>query len=274
MTLFQALVLGIVQGLTEFLPISSSAHLVIVPYLVGWTFDPAYAFAFDVLVQMGTLVAVIAFFARDLGRMAKAIWASLRTRDFPGDPMARLAWWVVLATVPAVIAGLLLHDAVEAAFGSPRAVFFFLLVTGALLAGAEHFGRPERSLETLRWPESVFVGLAQALALFPGISRSGSTISAGLLRGLRRAEAARVSFLMSIPVLIGAGVIGLKDLLALSPDRAMLAPVAVGFAAAAVVGYFSIRWLLGYLGGHRLTVFAVYCFVVGILGLALTWWRA
>ncbi len=271
MTLLQAIVLGIVQGLTEFLPISSSAHLVIVPWALNWQLDPAYAFAFDVLVQMGTLLAVIVYYARTLGGMAVAVWAGLRARRPFADPRARLAWLIALATVPAVLAGFLFHDAVEAAFGSPTAVFFFLLVTAAMLAASERFARPQRLLDTLRWPGALVVGAAQALALLPGISRSGSTISAGLLRGLLRPEAARLSFLMSIPVMIGAGLVGLKDLADLSPTPDLLLPVAIGLLTAAVVGYLTIRWLLAYLAGHRLTVFAAYCFIIGILGLALTW---
>jgi undecaprenyl-diphosphatase len=187
------------------------------------------------------------------------------------DPLARLAWLILLATVPAVIAGLLFHDLVEAAFGSPTAVFFFLLVTGALLAVAERFGRPQRGLNRLSAADAVTVGAAQAVALLPGVSRSGSTISAGMLRGVLRPEAARLSFLMSIPVMIGAGLVGLKDLAELSPGLELLLPVAVGFVTAAIVGYLTIRWLLAYLAGHRLTVFAVYCFSVGIVGLVATW---
>ena len=274
MTLFQGLVLGIVQGVTEFLPISSSAHLVLVPWALGWSFDPAFAFAFDVLVQTGTLVAVIAFYAGSLARMASAVWRGIRGRRPFDDPLARLAWLILLATLPAVMAGLLLHDAVAAAFANPRAVSLFLLVTAALLAGAERSGRAHRELDRLRWPDALIIGAAQALALFPGISRSGSTISAGLLRGLLRAEAARISFLMSIPVMLGATVVGLKDLADLSPDLASLAPLAVGFVTSAIVGYLVIRWLLAYLAGHQLTVFAVYCFVAGIAGLILSWLRA
>jgi undecaprenyl-diphosphatase len=272
-TILQAFLLGVVQGLTEFLPVSSSAHLVIVPWALGWEFDPAYAFAFDVLVQMGTLLAVIVYFAHTLREMLVAVWSGLRARQPWADPRSRLGWLILLATVPAVIAGLIFHDLVEAAFGSPTAVFFFLLVTGALLAGAERFGRPQRDLNRVTALDAVAVGAAQALALLPGISRSGSTISAGLLRGLQRSEAARLSFLMSIPVMIGAGLVGLKDLADLSPGLELLLPVVVGFLTAAIVGYFTIRWLLAYLAGHRLTAFAAYCFVVGIGGLVVTWFN-
>jgi undecaprenyl-diphosphatase len=270
MTILQAVVLGVVQGLTEFLPVSSSAHLVIVPWALGWEFDPAFAFAFDVLVQMGTLLAVIIYFASTLREILSAVWSGLRTRRPLEDPLARLGWLIVLATIPAVLAGLLFHDAVEAAFGNPRAVFFDLVVTAGLLAGAERFGRPRRGLDRLNAVDAVAVGAAQALALLPGVSRSGSTISAGLFRGLQRPEAARFSFLMSVPAMIGAGLVGLKDLADLSPGLDLLLPVVVGFVTAAGVGYLTIRWLLAYLAGHRLTVFAVYCFAVGIVGLVLT----
>jgi len=273
MTVLQAILLGIVQGLTEFLPVSSSAHLVLVPSALGWEFDPAFAFAFDVLVQMGTLLAVIVYFAPTLREMLVAVESGLRARRPLADPLARLGWLILLATVPAVIAGLLLHDVVEAAFANPQGVFVALLVTAVLLAGAERFGRPQRTLEGLSGVDAIAVGAAQALALLPGISRSGSTISVGLLRGLQRAEAARLSFLMSIPVMVGAGVVGLKDLVDLSPGPELMLPVVIGFLTAAVVGYLTIRWLLGYLARHRLTVFAAYCFIVGMLGLGLTWVR-
>jgi len=273
-TLLQGFILGVVQGVTEFLPISSSAHLVLVPRVLGWKFDPGYAFVFDVLVQTGTLVAVIVFYAGTLARMTSAAWGGLRRRRPFADPLGRLAWLILLATVPAALAGVLLHDLVESAFDSPTAVSFFLLVTAALLAGAEQFGRPRRSLDELHWRDALTIGAVQALALFPGISRSGSTISAGLFRGLLRPESARFSFLMSIPVMLGAAVVGLKDLADLSPEFTSLAPLAVGFVTSAIVGYLLIRWLLAYLAGHRLTVFAVYCFIVGTAGLVLSWLRA
>lgn len=271
MTLMQGFLLGVVQGVTEFLPISSSAHLVLVPAALGWNFAPDFAFAFDVLVQMGTLVAVIVFYAGTLAQMAAAAWTGVRQRRPFADPLARLAWLILLATLPAVLTGVLLHDLVAAAFASPTAVSFFLLITAALLAGAERFARPHRSLDGLRWLDALTIGAAQALALFPGISRSGSTISAGLFRGLPRPESARLSFLMSVPVMLGAALVGLKDLAVTSPDLASLAPLAVGFVTSAVVGYLSIRWLLAYISSHRLTVFAAYCLVVGSAGLALSW---
>jgi undecaprenyl-diphosphatase len=269
LSLFQALVLGIVQGLTEYLPVSSSAHLVLVPWALGWEFDPDTAFAFDVLVQMGTLVAVIAFFRNDLVHMLRAVLQALVHRGAIQDPYVRLAGLIVLGTIPAVIAGVALKDTVEAAFGSPLATSGFLLVTAALLLAAERIGKRLRSLDTATWKDAVWIGLAQALALFPGLSRSGATISAGLLRGFDRPGSARFSFLLSIPVMIGAGVLTLGDLAALPGAAALVPAVLVGFVSAAIVGYASIRWLLGFVTRHSLAVFSAYCAFVGLLGLAI-----
>ncbi len=269
MSLFQALVLGIVQGLTEYLPVSSSAHLVLVPWALGWEFEPGAAYAFDVLVQMGTLVAVIAFFWGDLVHMLRAILQALVHREAIHDPYVRLAGLMVLGTIPAVIAGVVLKDIVEAAFGSPLATSGSLLVTAALLLAAERIGKRLRSLESATWKDAVWIGLAQALALFPGLSRSGATISAGLLRGFDRPGSARYSFLLSIPVMIGAGVLTFGDLAALPGAAEFIPAVLVGFISAAIVGYASIRWLLGFVTRHSLGVFSAYCAVVGLLGLAI-----
>jgi undecaprenyl-diphosphatase len=269
LTLLQAFVLGIVQGLTEYLPVSSSAHLVLVPWALGWEFEPNAAFAFDVLVQMGTLVAVVVFFWKDLIQMLRAVFQALRERRVTQDPYIRLAGWIVLGTIPAVVAGMALKDTVEAAFGSPAATSAFLLVTAALLLIAEWIGKRLRPLESLTWKDAVWIGLAQALSLFPGISRSGATMSAGLMRHLDRPGAARFSFLLSIPVMLGAGALALADLAAL-PSAASFAPaMVVGFVAAAVVGYASIRWMLGFVTRHSLAVFSAYCAIIGLLGLGL-----
>jgi undecaprenyl-diphosphatase len=269
LTLFQALVLGVVQGLTEYLPVSSSAHLVLVPWALGWEFEPGAAFAFDVLVQMGTLVAVIVYFWKDLVHMLRATLQALFHREGVQDPYVRLAGWIVLGTLPAVVAGVALKDIVEAAFGSPMATSGFLLVTAALLITAEWIGKRRRPLESATWKDALWIGLAQALALFPGLSRSGATISAGLMRDLDRPGAARFSFLLSIPVMIGAGALALGDLAALPSAADYALPVLVGFVSAAIVGYASIRWLLGFVTRHSLAAFSAYCALVGLLGLAI-----
>jgi undecaprenyl-diphosphatase len=269
MTLIQAIVLGIVQGLTEFLPISSSAHLVLVPVLFGWEFSNQTAFVFDVLVQMGTLLAVVAYFHRDLIELVKeAIAGIIRMRPFE-RPMARLAWLLILATLPALVAGLILKDLVEQAFSKPIAVSAFLLFTAFWLTLSERLGDRTRGLNDLTAADAVWIGATQAIALFPGISRSGATIGGGLMRNLDRRLSARFSFLMSIPVMLGASVIALADLIQIADLRALIAPLIAGFLTAAIVGYFSIRWLLAYLSRNNLKLFVTYCAIVGIIGIAV-----
>jgi len=270
LTILQAIVLGIVQGLTEFIPVSSSAHLVLVPWLLGWTFDEQTAFVFGVLVQWGTLVAVFAYFWSDVWLIARAVLDGLARGKPFGSFEARLGWWVVLATIPAVVFGLLLKEQVEAAFSAPAVVASLLFVTSAILFAAERFGRRLRDLRQFGTGDAWIIGFAQVLALFPGVSRSGATIGAGMLRHLDRPAAARFSFLMSIPVLLGAGFVALVDLFQNAALLSSLAlPLVVGFLAAAVSGYLSVRWLLGYLQRRSLIVFAVYCIVFGAFCLAV-----
>ncbi len=274
MTVLQALILGVVQGATEFLPVSSSGHLVIVPWLLGWRLDPQATFVFDVLVQWGTLLALVIYFWRDLVELAvAAVTALFRGRPFD-TPKARLAWLLVLASLPAAILGLAFKDTVEATFSQPRLVFACLLVTALLLALSEWLGHRSRAVEELRWTDAVWIGFAQALALFPGVSRSGSTIAGGMTRNLRRADAARFAFLMAVPIMIGAGLVALRDLARLPGAASQISSLLVGFAAAAVVGYAAIRWLLGYLARRPLTPFIIYTALVGAAGLVLSFWRA
>jgi undecaprenyl-diphosphatase len=270
MTLLQALMLGLVQGATEFIPVSSSAHLVLVPWILGWRLEPRAAFAFDVLVQWGTLVALVAFYGRDLVALVRAVIVGLARRRPLEDPLARLGWLIAAASVPAAIAGLLFKDAVESAFNDPAAVSAFLLVTALLLFLSERLSRQTRVLSELTLIDALWIGLAQALALLPGISRSGSTIAGGLTRGLRRPEAARLSFLMFVPVMLGAGLIALKDLAGTPTPSAQLPALLVGMLTSAVVGYLAIRWLLGYLSRRSLAPFALYCLVAGLGGLLLS----
>ncbi len=269
MTLLQTILLGIIQGLTEFLPVSSSGHLVLVPHLLGWELPVRDAFIFDVLVQVATLLAVIAYFWSDLWRIALAFMGGIARRAPFAERDSRLGWYLILATIPAGAVGLLIKDRVEAAFASPRAAAGFLLLTAALLVLAERAGKRSRGEKTFTWMDALAMGAAQILAIFPGVSRSGSTIAGGMLRDLDRPTAARFSFLMSVPVMLAAGALALKDLLALPHLAQILPQFLAGFAAAAIVGYLSIRWLLGYLTRHSLYVFAVYCAAVGLLVLAL-----
>jgi undecaprenyl-diphosphatase len=262
MTLFQAFILGIVQGLTEFLPISSSGHLVLVPFLFGWELNPEQVFPFDTLVQMGTLVAVIIYFWKDLVSIVIAVFKGLADRKPFGTQDARLGWLLVLATIPAGLAGLLLEDMVEAAFHSARATAFFLLVTAALLLIAEWLGKRSREMDSMTWKDAIWIGLAQVLSLFPGVSRSGSTIAGGMTRDLKRSDAARFSFLMSVPIMLAAGGYSVYKLLKMPGLADFLPVMAVGFLTAGLVGYLSIRWLLGYLQNHSLKGFAIYVTVV------------
>jgi undecaprenyl-diphosphatase len=270
MTLLQSILLGIVQGLTEFIPVSSSAHLVIVPYLFGWQIPAAEAFIFDVLVQVATLAAVIVYFWQDLWSILRAWVSGLLHRAPFQDAQARLGWYLILASVPAGVFGLLVKDAVESAFASPVATALALFVTAGLLLAAERLGKRTRPMQSLNWKDALWIGSAQALAIFPGVSRSGATIAGGMGRDLQRPPAARFAFLMSVPIMLAAGGLATLDLLEM-PGFASLLPVFIpGFLAAALTGYLSIRWLLGYLARRPLTVFAVYCAGLGLLTLLIT----
>ncbi len=269
MTFIQALILGIIQGLTEFLPISSSAHLVIAPFILGWTFPEQQVLPFDVLVQLGTLLAVIIYFWADLWTIIKAFVLGLVKLKPFADPLARQGWLLILASIPAGVAGLVLKPLVDQAFQSVVITGVFLLVTAQFLTAAERIGKRRRSLETLGWLDAVIIGFGQALAIFPGISRSGATMSAGLARDLDRTAAARFSFLMSIPIMLAAGALEIKDVLDIPGLSSMLPMIGVGFVAAAIVGYFSIRWLLRFITTHSLRPFAVYCAGLGLLVIIL-----
>jgi len=270
MNFIQAVILGIIQGLTEFLPISSSAHLVLVPYLFGWVFPKDQVFPFGVLVQIGTLVAVIVYFWKDLWSILIAFIQGLLQRRPFENPNARMGWYLILATIPAGILGLAIKKVVEAAFNSPAATAAFLFVTAILLFIGERFGKRTRALDTLSWIDAIWFGIFQAISIFPGISRSGSTISGGMLRGMERPSAARFSFLMSIPVMLAAGVLELGEVLRSPGLSAFLPFILVGFISAALVGYLSIRWLLSMLSKRSLYPFAIYCALVGTIALLVT----
>jgi undecaprenyl-diphosphatase len=263
MSVVQALLLGIIQGLTEFIPVSSTAHLLIGQRLLGLGAGEA-VFAFLVLVQMGTLLALVVYFWKDLWALVRAFPA----RPF-STPLNRQAWFILIATLPALLAGLLLRPLVQALFRAPLIEAAIRLATAALLmALAERLGRRTRKLESMGGFDALFVGLMQALAVFPGASRSGSTISGGLLRGFDRPAAARFAFLISIPVMLAAGAYETLELIRMPGLSAFLPILLAGFLAAAVFGWLAIRWLLGYLSRHSLTVFAVYCAVLAALCLA------
>ncbi len=266
MEILQALVLGIVQGLSEFLPISSSGHLVLLPAALHW---PAPPLVFDTTVHLGTLLALLIVFWRDLLQLLRAWWDGLRKRRPLATAESRLAWWIILGTIPALLAGLLLEDRFEALFGTPRAVGGFLLLTALLLVLADLLGRRRRDLPELTWPDALLIGIGQAAAIAPGLSRSGTTIAVGMFRQLSRPAAARFSFLLSVPIVAGAGLSQLAKLLLRGGGALESAPLAVGFLAAAACGYAAIRFLLAYLRRGPFYPFAVYCGVVGLLAIIL-----
>lgn len=274
MSLPQAIILGFIQGLTEFLPISSTAHLILIPWLFNWTIDPNAAFAFDVLVQLGTLLAVIVYFAKDLWQIALAIYSGLRAGKPFESPDARLGWLVVVATVPAGLIGLFFKKYFEALHQMPVIVATILFLAAGLIFIVEYVGKRERDLKGLNWIDALVIGCSQALALFPGVSRSASTMSGGLVRGLERPAAARFSFLMSIPIMLAAGVFAAKDLIDIPNFTSLLPPLIVAFIVAAIVGFASIHWLLGYLAKRSMHIFAWYRLGFGALCLVIAFLRS
>ncbi len=261
MDLLQAFILGIVQGATEYIPVSSSAHLVLVPWFLGWE-DPS--FEFEVLIQLGTLLGVFIFFWEDIWTIAKAVLTGLAQRKPFETFESKLGWFVVLATIPAAVFGLAFKDVFEQAYASPQLAGAFLILTAILLVVAERFGARTRELEKITWLDALIIGFWQVAAILPGISRSGSTISGAVLRNFTRPAAARFSFLISIPALLGAGVVATVDLLESGTLATQLPAISVGFLSAAVSGYICIRWLLHYLQRNSLYVFATYCLIVSI----------
>ena len=283
MNLLQSFLLGILQGLTEFIPVSSTAHLLIGQKLLGIPANDAM-FSFLVLVQLGTILSLIVFFWKDLWKLVIALFSNpfSKSGNKPAwkglikpvwyyfakpfsTPDNKLAWYIIIATIPALIFGYLLKSAVETLFKTPLLeAAIRLIITAVILYFVEWFGKRDRSLEKLTWLDALLIGLAQVIAVFPGASRSGTTIGAGMARGLDRPSAARFAFLMSVPVMLAAGGYQSLDLLKMSGLGAFLPVLAVGFITAAVVGWLAVRWLLGYLNKHSLNIFAAYCGVIGL----------
>ncbi len=257
--LSQAAVIGIVQGLTEFLPISSSAHLIVLPRLLGWADPFLNSPAFDVMLHLGTLVALLVYFGRDLWRLFAAFLASLRDRRIGGDPERRLAWLLVVTVVPAALLGVALERFFDTFFRERLLLVALLLAVGAgLLFLAERIGRRDREMAGLRARDAVIIGIAQALALFPGISRSGITIAAGLALGLQREAAARFAFLMGAPIIAGAGLWRVRGVLAEGGLGANTSALAVGIMASTLAGLVAIGALLAFLRRYSTGVFIGY----------------
>jgi undecaprenyl-diphosphatase len=261
-----AIVEGIVQGLTEFLPISSTAHLRIVPAFLGWP-DPGAAFT--AVVQLGTMAAVLLYFRADLWRIARTWVLSLRHPEHRGDLDARMGWYILLGTIPIGIFGLIFKDQIETGARDLYLIGSTLIAFGIVLYVADVVGKRTRTLEQINRTDGIFIGLWQAIALIPGVSRSGSTISAGLFRGFDRTSAARYSFLLSVPAVVVSGLFELRHVGGGS-HQASWGAVIIATLVAFVVGYASIALLLRYLVRHSLLVFVVYRVALGAVVIALT----
>ena len=266
MSTLEAIVLGIAQGLTEFLPVSSTAHLAIVPALAGWE-DPGAAFT--AVTQLGTAAAVLIYFRADLWRIARAWFVSLGSKASRGTLDARLGWYLIVATIPISILGLVFKHQIETSARNLYLIAAALIVFGLLLLAAERAGQQNRGMGSVTARDGMAVGLAQAVALIPGVSRSGATITAGLFLGLRREDAARFSFLLSMPAVVLSGLFELRNLLEGESPGAGGASLVVATVLAFVVGYASIALLLRFLVEHSTAVFVVYRLALGALVLAL-----
>lgn len=262
---FQALVMGIVQGLTEFLPISSSGHLILVPTILGWHDPFIGSLQFSVMLHMGTLLALLVYFWRDWLALVPAGVATVRDRSTAGDPDRRVAVFIVVATVPAALVGLLFNDFIEQNVRQAGVVAVMLVVGAAILWLADRWGPKLRRIEALGNARAFGIGIAQAFALIPGISRSGISIAAGLFAGLDRESAARFSFLMAAPVIAGAGIFEARKMIAAGIPSSDVVPLIVGFVAAAVAGFLAIAFLLRYLRTNTMAIFVIYRLVLAAL---------
>lgn len=266
MNLLQAIVLGVVEGLTEFLPVSSTGHLTIAESALGLDVDAASITAFTAVVQCGAIVAVLVYFRDDLIRLIRAGLRGLVDSGARTDADFRLAWAIVIGSIPIGIVGLAAKSAIEGPLRSLWVVGVALIAWSAAMVAAERRARQRRGERDVRFGDIIFIGLVQCIALVPGVSRSGATISAGLVRGLDRVTATRFSFFLSIPALVGAGALELKSSLS---GGVGLAPTAIGTVVAFVVAYASIAWLLRFVAHHPISAFVPYRVVLGFAVLVL-----
>jgi undecaprenyl-diphosphatase len=268
--IIEAIVIGVVQGLTEFLPISSSAHLILIPRVLGWNEAFINSAEFVVMLHMGTLAALLLYFWRDVLDLIAAGWEALRERSLAGDPTRKLALVLLLSIIPAALVGFLLEDWIESFFRDAILVIPVILVVGALILWlAERFGTRERDLDHVDYGDAALIGAAQALALFPGISRSGITLSAGLFRGLTREAAARFAFLMGIPIIAGAGAWKVRSIVTGGAGDVDPAVLAAGVIAAALSGWLAIGILLRYLRTHSTAIFIAYRLIAAAVFMVL-----
>jgi undecaprenyl-diphosphatase len=265
---FEAVVLGLVQGLTEFIPVSSSAHLRVVGEAFGWD-DPGAAFT--AIIQIGTELAVLLYFRRDIGRIVRAWVLSLFREKLRGDPDARMGWLIIVGSIPIIVLGLLFQDSIETTLRDLRIVAIALVAFSLILYWADRVGSKQRELSDLTVRSGIAFGLAQAMALVPGVSRSGGTITAGLFLGFSRAAAARYSFLLAIPAVLGSGVFQAYEALGDDTEGEPISwgPTLLATVIAFAVGFLVIAWLLRYLDRGSFTPFVVYRVVLGLALLAL-----
>ncbi len=271
MNFFNAVILGIIQGLTEFIPVSSTAHLLIAEYLMKIPADTA-SLAFSVIIQLGTTLALVLYFWKDLVAIFMETLTHLKgLGNFKGLPEnAKLGWYIIIATIPALLAGYFFKKLVDVLYTQQLIEASIRLFSAAILmALAEFFASRKRKLDSMNWLDALIIGIMQIIAVLPGASRSATTISGGLLRGFDRPSAARFSFLMSVPVMIAAGAYEMLDVLKLPNLNQLIPLVLTGFVFAAIVGWFSIRWLLAYLNKNSLYAFVIYCAAAGFICLGL-----
>ncbi len=264
--MLQAIVLGIIQGLTEFLPISSTAHLILAPWIFGWD-DPGLAF--DVVLHLGTLTGIIAFFRKDFYSILQGMISGMMERKTHTGIEGRVGWYIIIGTIPAGLAGLLLKDQIETVLRSPRIIAIALILFGLILMWAEAVGRKKRRMDHLNIVDAIVIGCAQAIALIPGVSRSGITITAGLFRNIERATAARFAFLLSTPIIMAGGLLSALNVYKEGLPQDMFWPYVGGFAASAVSGFLAIKFLLLFLSKQKVNIFVYYRIIVGILILLL-----
>src|SRR5687768_13052890 len=265
MTVFQAIVMGLVQGLSEFLPISSSAHLALTPWLFGW---PAPGLAFDVALHFGTLIALVWFFWQEWVTLTKAFFSILGKRRLETESERRVAF-VVVATIPGAVAGYLLQDYAKTIFRTPALTGLMLIVMGVILWAVDRAARQDRGITNMTWRDAVLIGVAQMFAIVPGVSRSGSTITAGRAVGLTREAAAVFSFLLSLPIISAAVVFEGRHAI----EHGITAPLVAGVIASAVSGWLAISVLLKFIARNSYGIFAAYRLVVGVGVLALAFYR-
>ncbi|WP_150256268.1 undecaprenyl-diphosphate phosphatase, partial [Nocardiopsis deserti] len=267
MSLFEAVILGLVQGLTEFLPISSSGHLRVVSALFGWP-DPGAAFT--AVSQIGTELAVVIYFRQRIWAILSTWTRSLVNRELRSDVNARMGWYVILGSIPIVVLGLLLEEQIDSVFRDLRLIALNLIIFGVILGVVDTYARKHRSLEDLNVPRGLTFGLFQALALIPGVSRSGGTLTGGMLLGFKRADAAEYAFLLALPAVFGAGIYKLTDIG--DAEYAGWGATIVGTLIAGVVGFVVIAWLMRFISTHSFMPFVYYRVGLGILVLALVSW--